>query len=137
EMLGKFHQIRQKISALPAGHAVRADIEGQLGDLLCPGFVRLSGFPWLRHFPRYLDGILLRLEKSPHFGSADAKHTRLVAYYRDRFEQLRSSRGDSGPLRELRWSVEELRISLFAQRLGTSFPVSRERLDKRITALTD
>ena len=137
EMLGKFHQIRQKIAALPAGHAVRADIEGQLGDLLCPGFVRLSGFPWLRHFPRFLDGILLRLEKSPHFGSADAKHTRLVAYYRDRFEQLRSSRGDSGPLRELRWSVEELRISLFAQRLGTSFPVSRERLDKRITALTD
>ncbi len=137
ELLDKFQPIRQKIAELPSGHPVRADIEGQLGDLLCPGFVRLSGFPWLRHFPRYLDGILLRLEKSPHFGSADAKHTRLVAYYRDRFEQLRSTRGDSGPLRELRWSVEELRISLFAQRLGTSFPVSRERLDKRITALMD
>jgi len=137
EMLGKFQSIRQKIAALPTGHPVRADIEGQLGDLLCLGFIRLSGFPWLRHFPRYLDGILLRLEKSPYFGPADEKHTRLVAYYRDRFEQLRSTRGDSGPLRELRWSIEELRISLFAQKLGTSFPVSRERLDKRITALTD
>ncbi|MYE98849.1 MAG: DUF3418 domain-containing protein, partial [Gammaproteobacteria bacterium] len=55
--------------------------------------------------------------------------------YWERLEQLRSSRGDSRLIQSLRWSIEEFRISLFAQRLGTSFPISRERLDKQIAKL--
>ncbi len=138
-ILEQTHDIRQQLAALPAaaGQYAREDIEGQLERMLPAKFLQDTAFEWLRHFPRYLDGARMRLEKAPFFGPADEKNTRKVAYYRDRFEQLRSSRGDSRRIQTLRWSIEELRISLFAQRLGTRFPVSPERLDKQIAGLTD
>ena len=139
KMLRQTHDIRQKLTALPeqTGQTVRQDMQGQLERMFPPNFLKDTAFEWLRHFPRYLEGMGMRLEKAPHFGKADEKNTREVAYYWDRFEQLRSARGDSRLIQTLRWSIEEFRISLFAQRLGTSFPVSRERLDKQIAKLTD
>ncbi len=139
KMLQQTHDIRQKLTALPekTGETVRQDIQGQLERLFPSNFLKDTAFEWLRHFPRYLEGMGMRLEKAPHFGKTDEKNTREVAYYWDRFEQLRSARGDSRLIQTLRWSIEEYRISLFAQRLGTSFPVSRERLDKQIAKLTD
>ena len=139
KMLQQTHDIRQKLTALPeqTGQTVQRDIQGQLERLFPPDFLRGTDFEWLRHFPRYLEGTGMRLEKAPHFGKTDEKNMREVAYYWDRFEQLRSARGDSRLIQTLRWSIEEYRISLFAQRLGTSFPVSRERLDKQIAKLTD
>ena len=136
-MLERTHGIRQKLAALPekSGQTVRQDIQGQIERMFPPNFLRDTAFEWLRHFPRYLEGIGVRLEKAPHFGQADEKNTREVAYYWERLEQLRSSRGDSRLIQSLRWSIEEFRISLFAQRLGTSFPISRERLDKQIARL--
>ena len=136
-MLERTHGIRQKLAALPeqSSQTVRQDIQGQVERMFPPNFLRDTAFEWLRHFPRYLEGIGVRLEKAPHFGQADEKNTREVAYYWERLEQLRSSRGDSRLIQTLRWSIEEFRISLFAQRLGTSFPISRERLDKQIAKL--
>ena len=138
-MLAQTHDIRQKLTALPANSAptVGQDIQGQLERMFPPNFLKHTAFEWLRHFPRYLAGINMRLEKAPHFGESDEKNMREVAYYWDRFEQLRSARGDTRPIQTLRWSVEEFRISLFAQRLGTSFPISRERLDRQIAKLTE
>lgn len=139
KMLQQTHDIRQKLSALPeqTSQTARRDIQGQLERMFPPNFLKDIAFEWLRHFPRYLEGIETRLEKAPYFGQADEKNTRKVAYYWDRFEQLRSARGDSRLIQTLRWSIEEFRISLFAQRLGTSFPISRQRLDKQIAKLTD
>lgn len=138
-MLERTHGIRQKLAALPekSGQTVRKDIQGQIERMFPQNFLRDTAFEWLRHFPRYLEGIGARLEKAPHFGQVDEKNAREVAYYWERFEQLRSSRGDSGLIQTLRWSIEEFRISLFAQRLGTSFPISRERLDKQIAKLAN
>ena len=137
DLLDKFYRIQTKLAVLPAANPARKDMESQLAALLPKGFLADAGFPWLRQYPRYLDGILLRLEKSPYFGPADEKNARLVAYYRDRLEQLRSARGDSSALRTFRWSIEELRISLFAQRLGTAFPVSPKRLDEQMARLRE
>ncbi len=137
EILDRFHRIRPVLAALPAANPARKDMESQLADLLPKGFLAGAGFSWLRQYPRYLDGILLRLEKSPYFGSVDEKNARIVAYYRDRLEQLRSARGDSSALRTFRWSIEELRVSLFAQRLGTAFPVSPKRLDELMAKLME
>ncbi len=136
-ILDRFHRIRPQLTALSAADPARKDIESQLADLLPKGFLAEAGIPGLRQYPRYLDGILLRLEKSPYFGPADEKNARVVAYYRGRLEQLRSARGNSGTLRTFRWSIEELRISLFAQRLGTAFPVSPKRLDEQIAKLME
>ena len=139
KMLRQTHDIRQKLTALPeqTGQTVRQDIQGQLERMFPPNFLKDTAFEWLRHFPRYLEGMGMRLEKAPHFGQTDEKNTQEVAYYWDRLERLRSARGDSRLIQTLRWSIEEFRISLFAQRLGTSFPISRQRLDKQIAKLTD
>lgn len=138
-ILEQVHDIRQKLAALSEASTscVREDIQLQLERLLPEKFLQTTAFEWLRHYPRYLDGIRVRLEKAPYFGPGDEKSTREVAYYWDRFEQLRSTRGDSRLIQSLRWSIEEFRVSLFAQRLGTSVPVSPERLDKQIAKLTD
>ena len=139
QILKRVHDVRQKLATMSAApvHHARDDIQLQLERLFPSEFLKSTGFEWLRHFPRYLDGIRIRLGKAPYFGSADEKNTREVAYYWGRYEQLRSSPGDSGLIQGLRWSIEEFRISLFAQRLGTIFPVSRERLEKRIAQLTE
>ena len=138
-LLEQTHDIRRRLATLPEEplHYVRADVQQQLEHLFLPKFLPHTGFTWLRHFPRYLEGIQARLEKLPFFGPGDEKSTREVAYYWDRFEQLRSFGGDSGAMRNLRWSIEEFRVSRFAQRLGTSLPVSRERLEKQIANLAD
>ncbi len=138
-ILERTHEIRQKLAALPekSGQSARQDIQAQVERLFPPNFLKDTAFEWLKHFPRYLEGIGMRLEKAPHFGSADEMNTRKVAYYWDRFEQLRSVRGDSRLIETLRWSIEEFRISLFAQRLGTGFPISQQRLDKQIANLKE
>ena len=138
-MLARTHDIRQTLSALPANSARAAerDIQDQLERMFPPNFLKNTAFEWLRHFPRYLAGIRLRLEKAPHFGKSDEKSMGEVAYYWRRFERLRAARGDCPAIHALRWSLEEFRVSLFAQRLGTSFPISRERLDKQIAELTE
>ena len=138
-MLERTHNIRQKLAALPekSGQTARRDIRGQIERMFPPNFLKDTAFEWLRHFPRYLAGIGMRLEKAPHFGQTDEMNTRKVAYYWDRFEQLRSARGDSRLIQTLRWSIEEFRVSLFAQRLGTGFPISQQRLDKQIANLKE
>ncbi len=138
-ILERLADVRRELGKLPAvyGQRVREDIQTQLAGLFPEGFLQNTEFKWLRHYPRYLDGIRCRLEKAPHFGPADEKRTREMAYYTSRFEQLRGSRGESEELmRCLRWSIEEFRVSLFAQRLGTAFPVSGQRLNKQIKRLT-
>ncbi|HEY6543644.1 MAG TPA: DUF3418 domain-containing protein, partial [Dokdonella sp.] len=55
-------------------------------------------------------------------------------YWRD-FLNLRASRGDDASLRELRWLIEELRVSTFAQELRTAESVSPKRLAKLVEAL--
>ncbi len=137
QVLDQLHEIRQKLAELPERHRVREDIEAQVERLLPERFLRDTRLVWLRHFPRYLEGILVRLEKSPFFGPADEKHGQLVAYYWQRFEQLPPARGNSGIAESLRWSIEEFRVSLFAQKLGTSIPVSSQRLDKQLAKLTE
>ncbi len=138
-MLEQTHEIRRRLADLSTGSGqyVRADIQGQLERMFPENFLQDTAFEWLRQFPRYLDGIRLRLEKAPFFGPADEKSTREVAYYWDRYEQLHSTRGASRLIQTLRWSIEEFRVSLFAQRLGTSLPISKERLDKQFAELTD
>ena len=138
-MLERTQDIRRQLADLSAGSSqyVCADIQGQLERMFPENFLQDTAFEWLRQFPRYLDGIRKRLEKAPFFDPVDEKNTQEVAYYWDRFEQLRSTRGASRLIQTLQWSIEEFRVSLFAQRLGTSLPISRKRLDKQIAELTD
>jgi ATP-dependent helicase HrpA len=117
---------------LPA--AVRQDIEHQLARLVYPGFIRET--PWVAfgHLPRYLEGMLRRLDKLASAGDRDARHMAQVQSLEKRWQERLARHRKSGVacpvLSELRWQHEELRVSLFAQELKTPGPVSAKRLEK-------
>jgi len=111
---------------------VAKDIEAQLDQLLSEGFLADTGLEWFDQYPRYFKAISIRLSKAPHMGDKDFPYTELLSQYQARYVRLQSTVTDEkkAELRKLRWMLEEFRVSLFAQTLGTHLPVSEKRLDK-------
>ncbi|MBB6428399.1 ATP-dependent RNA helicase HrpA [Algisphaera agarilytica] len=105
----------------------------QLHELLPPGFVKQTPAEWLAHLPRYLSAAQARLRKLDE-GKVDRDQT-LAAQLASRLDPYRRFAADAKPgndeLTTYRWMLEEWRVSLFAQELGTSIPVSDKRLDKQ------
>ena len=111
------------------------DLEDQLTQLLASGFVRDTVMSRLAHFPRYLRAMRLRAERLRQDPARDqARMLAVQLYWRD-YLKLRAERGDDPALSELRWLIEELRVSTFAQELRTAEPVSPKRLAKLIEGL--
>jgi ATP-dependent helicase HrpA len=112
------------------------DLREQLAALIYPGFVRDVAKPRLAQLARYLKAMRLRAERLRQDAARDqARMLTVRTYWRD-YLQLRAERGaDDAQLDELRWLIEELRVSLFAQELKTAEPVSPKRLGKLIEAL--
>jgi len=100
------------------------------------GFVLITPPNWLPHLPRFLKAVEIRLNKLTDAGLAkDLAAMQTIAplwqRYADRSAEL-SRRGICDPhLQTYRWMLEELRVSLFAQELKTSMPVSVQRLDRQ------
>jgi ATP-dependent helicase HrpA len=112
------------------------DLEEQLRELLAPGFLRDVGRARLAQFPRYLKAMKLRAERLRQDPARDQARMLGVQLYWREYLKLRAARGgDDAPLDELRWLVEELRVSTFAQEIRTAEPVSPKRLAKLVEAL--
>ena len=133
EILALHHRLRKRLdgSLSPAWiHAVR-DMREQLSRLVRPGFVRETPWHWLQQIPRYLAAIELRLEKLQGGVERDQANLR---QFRPLWEVYLSRHGRADgrdpALEEYRWLLEELRVSLFAQQLGTLRPVSIKRLSR-------
>ncbi|MFS0913276.1 ATP-dependent RNA helicase HrpA [Microbacterium sp. 179-I 3D2 NHS] len=112
------------------------DIRTQLAGLLHPGFVSTAGVDRLAHYPRYLEAMLDRLTTLTSEPGKD--RTRMTE-----FERMAGAFEDAGgtiplpsdapaALSEVRWLLEEYRVSVFAQRLGTAQPVSPQRIMKAL-----
>jgi ATP-dependent helicase HrpA len=119
-------------SASPMRREALADVRDQLARLVYKGFISATPLHWLRHFPRYLKAIRLRLKRLDHDSARDARRAAEIASlwrpYLERAESHRE-RGIRDPeLERYRWMLEEQRVSLFAQELKTAFPVSIKRL---------
>jgi len=113
----------------------RQDIDAQLESLLSPAYLQSTPAMWLTEYPRYLKAINVRLEKLPRQIDKDAEYTLAINKLLSTIEKgLKASPGNS-QLVELRWHVEELRVSLFAQTLGTRLPMSVRRLEKKLEEL--
>jgi ATP-dependent helicase HrpA len=119
--------------------AAVADLRRQMGGLLHRGFVATAGRRRLPDLVRYLRGMAHRLEKLPANAVRDELWTQQVAAVTAEYEQLRTRVPSTGapddPVARIRWMVEELRVSLFAQSVGTPRPVSEQRIYKAIDAL--
>ena len=116
---------------------IHGDIEEQMKWLLPDSFMAITPWQWLKHYPRYFSAIAYRLDKI-RAGAAtrDAESIAVVHALWDRWINS-LSQPDQSPLAqvdsEFRWTIEELRVSLFAQPLGTSIKVSPKRCEKLLS----
>jgi ATP-dependent helicase HrpA len=134
-------QVQLALAAMtsPVMAAARDDMQAQLEAMLYPGFVADTGVSRLRDIERYLRGILARCDRAPSQPSRDLAllHTvsRVQAEYHTLVAALPASRRSAQDVLALRWMIEELRVSLFAQTLGTAYPVSEKRIYKAMDRL--
>ncbi|MBO0813802.1 MAG: DUF3418 domain-containing protein, partial [Actinobacteria bacterium] len=125
----------------PVLAAALADAQAQFAALIYPGFISETGVRRLPDLARYLRAISRRLEVAAQDPGRDAERTaavhRVTAAYRQAVEQLPPGRRADGEVQAVRWMIEELRVSLFAQMLGTSGPVSEKRIQAALARLAD
>ncbi|MBC7780608.1 MAG: ATP-dependent RNA helicase HrpA [Proteobacteria bacterium] len=111
-----------------------ADIRVQLDGLVYLGFMRATPWDQLAHLVRYLKAIELRITKYPDNPERDRRHAESISGLARRVERRREELRAVGEhdlrVDALRWQIEELRVSLFAQELRTPAPVSLKRLQK-------
>jgi ATP-dependent helicase HrpA len=111
------------------------DLHEQFDALLTHGFLRELSPERLAHYPRYLKGMRLRAERLRQDPAKDQQRMLQVLPYWRAYLQHRAAGTDAQALAELRWLIEEWRVSLFAQELKTAEPVSAKRLAKALAAL--
>lgn len=112
---------------------VLKDIQQQLDALLAPGFIRRTPLDWLKRYPVYLEAIAQRLDKLRGHYQRDRELSRNVRPLQQRLDNWcagNPERAEAAAAVRYRWLLEELRVSLFAQQLGTRVPVSVKRLDQ-------
>ena len=113
-----------------------ADVDAQLTQLMPPDFIAATPEPWLAQLPRYLKAIARRLERLPGHERRDMELARRIAPYAAAWRKLAHSGERTPPAAQrFRWMIEEFRVSLFAQDLGTRMPVSEKRLAAELEAL--
>ncbi|GAA5156850.1 ATP-dependent RNA helicase HrpA [Amycolatopsis dongchuanensis] len=115
-----------------------ADIRAQLDGLVFPGFVTATGFDRLPNLVRYLRAIERRIDKLANAAAKDVELLRDVQWLQEEYQRAVAALPPGvqpGPeLVEVRWMLEELRVSYFAQTLGTAHPVSAKRILKALDA---
>jgi ATP-dependent helicase HrpA len=123
----------------PVMAAAKTDMQVQLQSLLYAGFVAETGFARLRDLERYLRGILARCDRAPSQVSRDGALMETVARVQVEYDSLvtalPAARRAGADVQVLRWMIEELRVSFFAQTLGTAHPVSEKRIYKAMDQL--
>ena len=126
----------EPLAAAPALAPAREDVERQLRRLVHPGFVSATGAGRLADVERYLRAAARRLERLPNAPAPDLDRMRAVheleAELARRVEAWPPGRPLPPALRELPWMLEELRVSHFAQSLGTRGQVSSKRIRRAL-----
>ncbi|MGN4001354.1 ATP-dependent RNA helicase HrpA, partial [Burkholderia gladioli] len=132
QILAEYAGLGKKLAQAKPFAAAHADMMAQLGALVGKRFVIDTPYPQLAHFPRYLKGIAMRIDKLKTDAARDARQLAEFAPLNQQYQRALSQRGGAADARltEFRWLLEELRISLFAQELRTPMPVSVKRLHK-------
>ncbi len=136
-VLAEFAAAARKLKDSKPPADVAADISQQLQRLVSKRFLLQTPYAQLQHLPRYLKAVQLRLDKLRADPARDAARLAELRPQDQRFWRLVAERKgvQDARLQELRWLLEELRVSFFAQELRTPQPVSLKRLEKAWTQL--
>ncbi|MDZ5446551.1 ATP-dependent RNA helicase HrpA [Micromonospora sp. 4G57] len=133
-VLAAAYAVEQRLGATRnlAVVAALADIRNQLSGLVHSGFVTEAGYARLPDLLRYLTAIERRLDRLPGNPQRDKQQQDRIAVvqkeYQDMLAALPPARRNSAAVRQIRWMIEELRVNVFAQALGTPYPVSEQRI---------
>jgi ATP-dependent helicase HrpA len=130
----RYHQVRKILTKLSSIESISQDIEIQLDELFHADFICDTPKEYFAEIPRYLNAIVERLEKYPRQMAKDKEWTESLQHYyslyNQQYELLVKQNRVSPELEKFRWLMEEFRVSLFAQTMGTREPVSDKRLQK-------
>jgi ATP-dependent helicase HrpA len=125
-------QVRLSAISAPGVESSLTDVRGQLRELVYPGFVADAGAARLPDLTRYLRAIARRLDSLPREPARDrdwmARVHEVQAAYAETLAGLATSEPVPTELAEVRWMIEELRVSFYAQPLGTRYAVSEKRI---------
>ncbi|WP_091310389.1 ATP-dependent RNA helicase HrpA [Micromonospora chersina] len=134
QVLAAAYAVEQRLGATRnlAVVAALADIRNQLGGLVHKGFITEAGYARLPDLLRYLTAIERRLDRLPGNPQRDKQQQDRIAAvqkeYQDLLAALPPAKRQSTAARQIRWMIEELRVNVFAQALGTPYPVSEQRI---------
>ncbi|MFJ3715732.1 ATP-dependent RNA helicase HrpA [Streptomyces sp. NPDC090057] len=140
QVLAAWQACERRLKAVrsPALLANLADVRKQLDALVKPGFVTWAGIGRLPDLMRYLVAADRRLQQMPTGVQRDTTRMEKVHEMQDEYawllEQLPQGRPVPRQVLDIRWMIEELRVSYFAHALGTAYPVSDKRIVKAIDA---
>jgi Domain of unknown function (DUF3418). len=138
QILAAVAELKPKLEAPLMGWAGANldDLRAQLEGLVHPGFLRHTPAAALAQFPRWLKGMALRAERALRDPARDQARMLEIKPFTDALERARAAgNGDSPEWQALRWDLEELRISLFAQELGSRGGISPKKLAQRLATL--
>lgn len=117
-----------------------SDIKAQLGQLVFPGFVTSHGWKRLADIPRYLSAIEKRMEKlaiDPNRDRAQMSRVEnVIQQWQQWLGKLTEKQKQQDDVQNIRWMIEELRVSLFAQQIGTPYPISDKRILQAIEQIS-
>ncbi len=136
EIFLDYHQVQKRLDSFPGieSQTIYIDISVQLDEILHADFICDTPKEYFSEIPRYLKAILERLEKYPRQIEKDKLWTELLGQYYSQYiqqyNQLVKQNMVSTELEKFRWLLEEYRVSLFAQSMGTREPVSEKRLKR-------
>jgi ATP-dependent helicase HrpA len=133
-MPGSLPSVRPSPAATPAA----APIGQELQRLVSADFPSDIPHDRLQHLPRYLKALGLRLERARQNPPRDLERQGQIRPFVQAVEELRRGASDPAVVENIdafRWLVEELKVSVFAQELGTASPVSTRRLQEQLDRL--
>ncbi|WP_146403657.1 ATP-dependent RNA helicase HrpA [Planctomycetes bacterium CA13] len=139
-MADAYFSARREIESMKGNRfgGILSDVAEQIKWLTIDGFLSRTPWTWLRHYPRYFSAIAYRLDKVRSGAAArDREGSETIQSLSKQWLASlpeNEQQADMQMTSEVRWMLEELRVSIFAQPLGTSIKVSPQRCEKRITA---
>ena len=136
KLFENYHQVRLQLEEkkLDESSASAQDLRRQLNHLFPPHFLFQTSWQWLQHIPRYLQALHLRLQKLAGGQAKDRELVQILDPYEVKFATRLEKQQLDGivdpALNEFGWMLQEYRVSLWAQQLGTAIKVSPQRLEK-------
>ncbi|NEX16438.1 MAG: ATP-dependent RNA helicase HrpA [Halochromatium sp.] len=136
-ILGTYQAVRKRLDGITQVQWMSSvlDMRAHLDSLVYRGFLVQIPFAHLQDYPRYLRALEQRAEKLPQAATRDRERMQelapLLERWRERVAAAADAERQDERLDEIHWMLEELRVSLFAQQLGTAYPVSVKRLERR------